>query len=153
MSLPVANYFVSGCGLQRVLLPFQGIANMVIKKETVKSGTTGRRITPKNQLFQCRGHPRRSFFRPRIQSWNPATGCGANSASGYLAGEFEKNKTQPFHPRRDHQYRTVCITDGTLQYGDMTRDFRAIIQRRVPEQRNPLLIWKPKHPLTSESER
>jgi hypothetical protein len=73
----------------------------------------------------CRGHPRRSFFRPYIQSWNPATGCGASSASGCLAGEFERNKTQPFHPRRDHQYWTACITDGTLQCGHMTHGFQS----------------------------
>jgi hypothetical protein len=47
------------------------------KKETVKSGT--RAITPKT----CSSSGEvllsfvQSFFRPRIQSWNPATGCGA----------------------------------------------------------------------------
>jgi hypothetical protein len=55
------------------------------QKQTVKSGTT-RRITPKikikNQksalpVVSGRGHPRLSFVRPYIQSWNPATGCGA----------------------------------------------------------------------------
>jgi hypothetical protein len=94
------------------------------QKETVKSGTTGGRITP----VSCRGHPRRSFFRPNIQSWNPATGCGASSASGCLAGEYERNKTQPFHHRSDHQYQIFNpgisnshFSPGCLTGNDITR--------------------------------
>jgi hypothetical protein len=47
------------------------------QNKTVQSGT--RRVTPKSALpvVSCRGHPRRSYVRPNIQSWNPATGCGA----------------------------------------------------------------------------
>jgi hypothetical protein len=72
---------------------------------------------------------RRSFVRPYIEM------RGLYSASGCLAGEFERNKTQPFHPKRDHQYRTIKKTIAFLVFSILTIAF--LVLSRPHDCRRP----------------
>jgi hypothetical protein len=98
-------------------------------------------------LVSCRGHPRRLFNRPNIQSWNLATRCGAYSASGCLAGEFERIKTQPFHPRRDHQIFVSFF--GPYKRDKVVLVGIGLFLRRTSSCEVPNLSWFCPHQLRS----